>query len=97
MTAKYILPYEKDIIPTYNQYENKELRIVQDLSNIDALQEDQNTKAAKDSQNVASLVAVMGMPISTESKIAVLVDTMGMDENTAQIIIGTEIVQNETV
>ena len=39
----------------------------------------------------------MGMPISTESKIAVLVDTMGMDENTAQIIIGTEIVQNETV
>jgi HK97 family phage portal protein len=97
LNAKYILPYEKDIIPTYNQYENKELRIVQDLSNIDALQEDQNTKAVKDSQNVASLVAVMGMPISTESKIAVLVDTMGMDENTAQIIIGTEIVQNETV
>lgn len=86
------------IIPAYNSFENKELRIVQDVSGIDALQEDQKTKAEKDKLKIDSITAVLTAPISNDSKIQTLVYTMGIEEDKAELIVGTEIIDNnETV
>ena len=85
------------IIPAYNSFENKELRIVQDLSSIEALQQDQKTKAEKDNININSITSVLSSPISTESKVQTLVNVMGMDQGQAQLIVGKEIIQNETI
>ena len=93
---KIISGYDS-IIPAYNSFENKELRIVQNLSEIDALQEDQKTKAEKDKINIEAITSVLTSPISNESKIATLVEVMGYEEDKAQLIVGKEIVDNETV
>jgi len=85
----------RSIIPAYNSFENKELRIVQDLSSVDALQEDQKTKAEKDKLKIDSITSVLTAPISNESKIQTLVYTMGIEEDKAQLIVGTEIVDND--
>lgn len=85
------------IIPAYNSFENKELRIVQDLSSIESLQEDQKTKAEKDKINIDSVTAVLSTTVSVESKVETLVNVMGMDKDKAQLIVGKEIVDNETV
>ena len=85
------------IIPAYNSFENKELRIVQDLSSIEALQQDQKTKAEKDNININSITSVLSSPISTESKVQTLVNVMGMDQGQAELIVGKEIIQNETI
>ena len=90
LNKKYILEFTKHIIPTYNAYEGKELRIVQDLSNIDALQQDQAMKAEKNAKNIASLSTVIGLPISIEGKVQVLITQMGMEESMARQIIGKE-------
>ena len=93
---KIISGYDS-IIPAYNSFENKELRIVQDLSSIDALQEDQKVKAEKDKIKIESITSVLTAPISNESKVETLVYTMGIEEDKAQLIVGKEIVSNETV
>ena len=93
---KIISSYDT-IIPAYNSFENKELRIVQDLSSIESLQEDQKTKAEKDKINIDSVTAVLSTPVSVESKVETLVNVMGMDKDKAQLIVGKEIVDNETV
>lgn len=85
------------VIPAYNSFENKELRIVQDLSGIGSLQEDQKTKAEKDKINIEAITSVLTSPISNESKIATLVEVMGYEEDKAKMIVGTEIVDNETI
>ena len=54
------------VIPAYNSFENKELRIVQDLSGIDSLQEDQKTKAEKDKINIEAITSVLTAPISND-------------------------------
>tara|TARA_R110002012_G_scaffold178030_2_gene342998 strand:- start:1602 stop:2873 length:1272 start_codon:yes stop_codon:yes gene_type:complete len=94
---KIIRGYDS-IIPAYNSFENKELRIAQDLSGIDSLQEDQKTKAEKDKINIEAITSVLTSPISNESKIATLVEVMGYEEEKAIMIVGKEIVDNnETV
>ena len=57
------------VIPSYNAFENKKLRIRQDLSEVEALQENQKEKADKDKVVSDTLVGVLSSPISNESKI----------------------------
>jgi len=93
---KIISGYD-DIVKAYSSYESKELRIVQDLSRIDSLQEDQKLRAEKDKIKTDALLSVLNSPNTVESKVQALVYTMGMEEDTARLIVGTEIVDNETV
>ena len=85
------------IIPAYNRFEGKELRIVQDLSGIEALQVDQKTKAEKDNINVNSVTAVLSSPTSRESKIETLVNVMDIDRDKAVLIVGKEIKKDENI
>ena len=95
---KLISAYD-DIVKAYSAYENKTLKICQDTSDIDTLQEDKKLKAEKDKINIEAITSVLTSPISNESKIATLVEVMGLDEDKAEMIVGTEIVDNndETV
>jgi phage portal protein BeeE len=83
------------IIPAYNDFEGKELRIVQDLSNIPVLQEDQETKAKKDNTNINSIATIMQTRSSVESKIETLVNIMKIDRDKAILIVGKEIKEDE--
>ena len=86
------------IIPAYNSFENKELRIVQDISGVDSLQEDQRERAEKDQIIANTLTGILSSPVSNEQKINTLVYGLKMDEDKAKLIVGTEIVDNnETV
>jgi HK97 family phage portal protein len=88
----------RTIIPAYNALEGKELRIRQDLSGIDALQENQKERAEKDSIVSSTLTSVLGSAISSEQKIQTLIHGMGKTEEEAKLIVGTEkVVDNETV
>ena len=95
---KLISAYD-DIVRAYSAYENKTLKICQDTSDIDTLQEDKKLKAEKDKINIEAITSVLTSPISNESKIATLVEVMGLDEGKAEMIVGTKIVDNnnETV
>ena len=95
---KLISAYDP-IVKAYSAYENKTLKICQDTSDIDTLQEDKKLKAEKDKINIEAITSVLTSPISNESKIATLVEVMGLDEDKAEMIVGTEIVDNndETV
>mgnify|MGYP003123037734 FL=1 len=95
---KLISAYDP-IVKAYSAYENKTLKICQDTSDIDTLQEDKKLKAEKDKINIEAITSVLTSPISNESKIATLVEVMGLDEDKAEMIVGNEIVDNnnETV
>ena len=90
---KIITGYDS-VIPAYNSFENKELRIVQDTSGIDALQEDQKLKAEKDKLKIEGITGVLSAPISNESKKEILIYTMGIEEDKAELIVGTKLVDN---
>ena len=96
-TNNKIISGYNSIIPAYNLLENKELRIVQDLEGIDVLKTDQKIEAEKNKINIDSITSVLSSPISTDSKIQTLVNIMGMEEDKARLIVGTEINQNETI
>ena len=96
-TNNKIISGYNSIIPAYNLLENKELRIVQDLDGIDVLKTDQKIEAEKNKINIDSITSVLSSPISTDSKIQTLVNVMGMEEDKAKLIVGTEINQNETI
>ena len=90
---KLISAYD-DIVQAYSAYENKTLKICQDTSDIYTLQEDKKLKAEKDKINIEAITSVLTSPISNESKIATLVEVMGLDEDKAEMIVGNEIVGN---
>ena len=55
---KLIQVLNKLIVPAYSTYENKELMICQDVSGIDALQEDQKTKVDKQAVEVNTILSI---------------------------------------
>ena len=90
------------IIPAYNSFENKELRIVQDLSNIEALPQDQLVLAEKNSKNFATAMEVLKSPISEDSKNKVISDLLGVEiempeQETAVTGLGEENVQVQSL
>ena len=55
---KLLSKLNESIVPAYSEYENKQLRIRQDLSGVDELQEDQLTKAQKKQTEVTTLLSI---------------------------------------
>ena len=55
---KLISSLNQSIVPAYSAFENKELRISQDLSGIDELQEDQLVKAQKSQTEITTLLSI---------------------------------------
>ena len=54
----YLSKINESIVPAYSKYENKELRVVQDLSGVSELQEDQLTKSQKIQTDVATIESI---------------------------------------
>lgn len=55
---KIIANYNDSIVPAYEVFENKKLRISQDLSGIEALQEDQLVKAQKSQTEITTILSI---------------------------------------
>lgn len=60
---------------------------------IEALQQDQILTAQKDKTNSDAIIAVLGAPITQESKIQILVYTHSIPEETARLIVGQPLPQ----
>ena len=66
---KIIANYNDSIVPAYEVFENKKLRISQDLSGIEALQEDQLVKAQKSQTEITTILSIAdNQSLTTEQK-----------------------------
>lgn len=81
LNEKLIAQLNKDIIPAYNSLENKELRIVQDTSGIEALQQDKKLEAEKNAQNISTMAQILNMPIDEASKTELINQLLGIELN----------------
>lgn len=55
---KLLSDFNKDVTPSYSAYEGKELRVFQDTTGIDVLQDDQLTKVEKQSKEVDTILSI---------------------------------------
>jgi len=81
------------ILPDYNKADNTEYSIEMDLASIPVLQEDQREEAEKDKIISDTIINVLTSTISRESKISTLVYSIGMSEEEAEMLVGTEITE----
>ena len=66
---KIISAFNKMIVPAYSVFENKQLRIVQDTSGIEALQADKKMEAEKDAIQINNILSIMdSVSLSPEQK-----------------------------
>lgn len=76
---KLISKLNESIVPAYSEFENKTLRICQDLSGIDALQEDQLTKAQKTQTEVNTLLSIASNTELTDDQKTTLYNQLGYE------------------
>ena len=76
---KLISRLNQSIVPAYSAFENKELRISQDLSGIDELQEDQLIKAQKSQTEIATLLSIADNTSLTPEQKENLYKTLGYE------------------
>jgi len=96
--------YNDAVIPTVNKIlsdinnnwlaqhskrDNKKYKLILDTSTIEALQGDQKEEAEKDKINMEGINIVLNMPISSEAKQTILIDTYGYGEESAKVIANT--------
>ena len=67
------------VVPAYSAFENKQLRIVQDTSGIEALQSDQKMKAEKDAIQINNILSIMDSASLTPEQKANLLNQMGYE------------------
>ena len=68
-----------NIVPAYSNYENKQLRISQNLSSIDALQEDQLTKVQKQQTEVNTILSIVDNQNLSEEQKSSLLNHLGYE------------------
>jgi HK97 family phage portal protein len=76
---KLVTQFNKSIVPAYSVFENKQLRVRQDLSGIDALQEDQLTKAQKKQTEINTLLAIASNQDLTDEQKTSLYNDLGYE------------------
>lgn len=58
---RFLAKYNEDVVSDWSKQDGKDYVVTQDLSNIGALQEDQNVKAARSEKITNSIIKVVGM------------------------------------
>ena len=76
---KIIANYNDSIVPAYEVFENKKLRISQDLSGIEALQEDQLVKAQKSQTEITTILSIADNPSLTREQKENLYKNLGYE------------------
>ena len=76
---KLISKLNESIVPAYSIFENKQLRIAQDLSGIDALQEDQLIRAQKVQTEVNTLLSIASNTDLTDEQKNTLYNQLGYE------------------
>jgi HK97 family phage portal protein len=74
--------------------ENKNYCVEANTSGVEALQKDQREEAEKDKVITETITNVLNSPVSNESKVQTLIYGIGMNEEEARLIVGTEIIEN---
>ena len=72
--------FEQGLIPNFEKKTGLKYRIIQDTSDINALQANGNEKAEKDSKNIDSIIKVNDSNLPEELKVTILVEMLGLNE-----------------
>jgi HK97 family phage portal protein len=81
-------------IADWSKHENKNYCLEADISSIEVLQQDQKAEADKDKVIADTIINILNSSTSTESKIKTLEYAIGMSEEEAREIVGTEIIED---
>lgn len=76
---KLISKLNESIVPAYAAFENKELRISQDLSGVDELQEDQLVKAQKSQTEVSTILSISNDSSLKENQKESMITNLGYE------------------
>jgi len=77
-------------VASWSKADNKNYCVKPDLESIEVLQADQKIEAEKDKIVTETIMNVLNSQVSTESKIQSLIYGIGMNEETARLIVGNE-------
>jgi hypothetical protein len=78
------------LIPGYNKRDNTTYEIRQNLSNISALQEDENKKAQKQERVSKIILSILQSEISNEQKVQSFMRSLNLSEDDAKQLIGND-------
>ena len=78
LNNKLIAHINEQIVPSYNAFENKELKVIQCTDKIDALQEDKSIEADKNAENIETMANILAMPLDENTK-KELINKLGFD------------------
>lgn len=81
-------------INSWSVAENKNYCVEANTSGIEALQKDQREEAEKDKVVTETITNVLNSNVSIESKVQTLIYGIGMSEEDARLIVGTEIIED---
>ena len=81
-------------INDWSKHDNKNYCLEADTSSIEVLQDDQKAEADKDKVIADTITSILNSNISIESKVQTLIYSIGMNEEEARIIVGTEITED---
>jgi len=79
---------------SWSKAENKNYCVKANLESIEVLQADQKLEAEKDKIVTETIMNVLNSQVSTESKVQSLIYGIGMSEEEARLIVGTEIIED---
>lgn len=76
---KLLAKINESIVPAYSVYENKNLRVCQDISGIEALQEDGLTKSQKIQTDINTISLIMENQVLTDEQKTNLINQLGYE------------------
>lgn len=76
---KLLSKINESIVPAYSTFENKTLRVCQDISGIEALQEDELTKVQKQSTEVSTILSISNDSSLKENQKQSLIEGLGYE------------------
>lgn len=87
LDSRLLAKYNSTIVKDWSRRDKKNYVVVQDVSRIGALQEDEKQKAQKDKIRMDGVTVILKMPISSDAKAVLMVDQYGFTEEQAKDIV----------
>lgn len=94
---RLLAKFNNEIVSQWSRQDGVKYIVTQDLSHIGALQEDEKAKADKDRSVLQGVNIVLGMTVSSEAKVLLLVNQYGYTKEDAEKIVAPAGKKNDTL
>ena len=86
----FLTNFNNWFIDSWSKKEGKDYSLEMNLESVPVLQDDQKSEAEKDKLVADTIINILNSPTSNETKVQVLVYSIGMSEDEATLIVGNE-------